>query len=164
MVRAPLEKLPFEDGQFRLVLSTDVIEHVGDDAAVLRELARVTAPGGLLALTTPAYMWLWSHQDETHHHRRRYTRPELVATVRNAGWHLELATYFNSILLPPIALVRKLGRRFISASREDTALTPGVLNSVLRLPLSAEAAVLRAGGRLPFGVSIGLTARRPSRD
>ncbi len=47
------ESLPLADGAVSGVVSLDVIEHVGDQAAYLRELDRVTAVGGALALATP---------------------------------------------------------------------------------------------------------------
>jgi len=52
LVRANVESLPFEDGAFDLVLCTQVLEHAVDPAAVVRELARVLAPGGSLLLST----------------------------------------------------------------------------------------------------------------
>jgi ubiquinone/menaquinone biosynthesis C-methylase UbiE len=45
-----IERLPFEDAQFDLVLSTGVIEYLEDDATVLREMHRVLRPGGHLIL------------------------------------------------------------------------------------------------------------------
>jgi len=50
---AASEHLPFPDGAFDLVLLNEVIEHVGDDAATLREACRVTAVGGRIAIYAP---------------------------------------------------------------------------------------------------------------
>jgi ubiquinone/menaquinone biosynthesis C-methylase UbiE len=50
--QANLESLPFGDGEFDLVLSSQVIEHVVDAAAAVHELARVMRPGGRLVLST----------------------------------------------------------------------------------------------------------------
>jgi SAM-dependent methyltransferase len=157
--QASLTELPFEDASFELILLADVIEHVSDDAGALRELRRVAAPGCSLLLTTPAYQWLWSRQDEQHQHFRRYTRPELRERLRVNGWEPETATYFNTILLPPIAIVRKLGRRLVGEEKLDTELSPGSLNGVLSLPMRLEAKLIGAGLRLPFGVSIGALCR-----
>jgi ubiquinone/menaquinone biosynthesis C-methylase UbiE len=47
--------LPFADGSFDLVWSSEVIEHVADTARWLSELRRVLLPGGRLLLTTPSH-------------------------------------------------------------------------------------------------------------
>jgi SAM-dependent methyltransferase len=47
------EALPFPDGSVAGVVSLDVIEHVADPVPFLREIDRVTRPGGTLALSTP---------------------------------------------------------------------------------------------------------------
>jgi SAM-dependent methyltransferase len=160
VTEAGLEALPFADGSFDLVVATDVIEHIDDDAAALAELRRVAAPDGRLLLTVPAYMWLWSQHDDSHHHKRRYTRRRLRERVEAAGWAPVESSYFNTALLPPIALVRTLTRRREpSDGRSDYQLTEGPLNAVLSLPMRGEASLIRRGARLPAGVSIGMLAR-----
>lgn len=54
-VVAPGAPLPYGDARFDLVVSMDVVEHLPDPAPWLRELYRVTKPGGMLFLTTPNY-------------------------------------------------------------------------------------------------------------
>ena len=152
--QAGLEALPFPDASFDLILATDVIEHIERDGDALRELRRVAAPGARLLLTVPAYMWLWSRHDDTHHHKRRYTARRLRRDVLAAGWRPFFQSYFNSVLLGPIALVRALTRE--DGGHSDYELTPGPLNVLLELPMRAEAALIARGGRLPAGVSIGM--------
>lgn len=54
------QPLPFEDNQFDLIWSSEVIEHLADPAQTLTELRRITKPGGEIILTTPnSYMWLF---------------------------------------------------------------------------------------------------------
>ena len=49
-----LDRFPYEDGSFRLVLFCEILEHlVEDPVAVLTEINRVTEMGGHLVLTTP---------------------------------------------------------------------------------------------------------------
>ena len=147
-------QLPFDDESFVLVAATDVIEHVADDAAALAEMRRVATPGARLLLTVPAYAWLWSAEDERLQHHRRYTLPGLRRTAEAAGWAPAFGTYFNSLLLPVIAVARKLpGRR---SGRPELERTPSALDGALSLPMRVEAAAIRKGLRLPAGVSVGL--------
>ena len=57
----------------------DVLEHLDDDDAALREMIRLTRPGGLIVITVPALRWLWSDWDVVLHHRRRYHRRPILA-------------------------------------------------------------------------------------
>lgn len=157
--QAGLESLPFEDGEFDLVAATDVIEHIAAEQQALRELWRVTTSGGAMLLTVPAYAWLWSEEDENLHHQRRYTRAGLRRAVERCGWETRTATYFNSILLPPIAVAKRLPRRS-SGPKADLERTPAALNAPLSLPMRFEARLIRAGVRLPAGVSIGIVCRK----
>lgn len=50
---ATVPPLPYEDASFDCVISFQVIEHIEDDVALVREMARVLRPGGRLILTTP---------------------------------------------------------------------------------------------------------------
>jgi SAM-dependent methyltransferase len=151
---ASLDALPFAAGAFDLILLTDVLEHVGDDRAALAELRRVAAPGARLVVTVPAYRWLWSPHDDSHHHLRRYTARELRARVRAAGWRPVVESYFNSLLLVPIAAVRLLTR----SNGSDYERTGPLLNRALTLPMRAEAAAIARGARLPAGVSVAMVA------
>lgn len=53
LVEGDLHHLPFPDAAFDKILLSEVLEHVSDDHRVLRELYRVLAPGGTLALSVP---------------------------------------------------------------------------------------------------------------
>ena len=159
VMQAGLEALPFADESFDLIASTDVIEHVAAEQQALRELWRVAASGAALLITVPAYMWLWSEEDVHLHHQRRYTRPRLRAAVENCGWEPRIATYFNSLLLPPIALAKRLPKRS-DGDKADLDRTPESLNGPLSLPMRLEARLIRRGVSLPAGVSVGIVCRK----
>jgi SAM-dependent methyltransferase len=157
--QAGLESLPFEQGEFDLIAATDVVEHIEAEQEALRELWRVAAPGAAMLLTVPAYMWLWSQEDDNLHHKRRYTRPRLRRAVESCGWETQLSTYFNSILLPPIALAKRLPQRS-DGRKADLERTPSALNGPLSTPMRIEASLIRRGVRLPAGVSVGIVCRK----
>jgi SAM-dependent methyltransferase len=158
--RAPLEQLPFAEGQFDLILATDVIEHLDDDRRAFAELRRVATPGARLVVTVPAYMWLWSQHDVSLHHRRRYTARRLAALVGATGWEPLVRSYFYSALLPAVAAVRSARKLHPERnSRSDLSLAPRALNRALELPTRAEAKLIEHGVRLPAGVSVGMVCR-----
>ena len=159
-----LPDLPFHDDTFAACTCLDVLEHLRDDEAALRELARVTVPAGALLVTVPAYEALWSEHDEANEHLRRYRARTLKPLALRTGWRVQRLTYFNTLLLPPAAVVR-LADRFRPRPRpadvSDLDLTPRALNGAFEMPLRLEAALLRRGGRLPAGLSLLAVLRRP---
>ena len=52
--------LPFADGQFDIVVSSECIEHTPDPRRAVVEMLRVLRPGGRLVLTCPNRFWHWS--------------------------------------------------------------------------------------------------------
>jgi SAM-dependent methyltransferase len=84
--------MPFPDGSFDLVIAAEVLEHIPADQAAMHELARVLRPGGVAAVTVPA--WLpericWGLSDDYHGvpggHVRIFTRGELEVKLARAG-------------------------------------------------------------------------------
>ena len=156
VVAGSVLEMPFSENSFDLAVSLDVIEHLDDDLAALRELRRTVTPGGALLVTVPAYQWLWSGHDEINHHHRRYTRRSLQRVAEQAGWQQVRTTYFNSLLLPVAILLRVLDR-FSTKTTEsslDLWIPPEPLNWVLERPLALEAALIARGGRIPAGLSL----------
>lgn len=86
--------LPFGDDTFDAIVCSEVMEHIPDDSAAARELARVLKPGGLLAVTVPTFLperICWALSDEYHApfveggHVRIFTEAELKNRFETAG-------------------------------------------------------------------------------
>ena len=153
------EALPYADNSFDLVTGLDVVEHLDDDVAGLKEMRRVLHRGGQALLFVPAFMFLWGVQDDISNHRRRYTLKGLRRVLSEAGFEVERATYVNLSFFAPILL----GRLFMKASglrpESENNITIGFLNGIMGKLLGAERGPLRYLN-FPFGVSIICVARR----
>jgi SAM-dependent methyltransferase len=126
-----------------LALLMDVLEHVPDDRAVLREAAAHVAPGGHVFITVPAGAWLFSAHDRFLGHYRRYSRETLRATI-DAVPELELVDlhYFYASILA-VAAPWRLARRAAHHPSSDLRSLPRWLNAALRWTLRAELAFAR---------------------
>jgi SAM-dependent methyltransferase len=162
-VRADAQSLPLLDESVDLVSALDVIEHLDDDLGALRECRRVLKPSGWLLLSVPALRLLWGRQDVLSEHRRRYRRRELRDRLTAAGFEVHRLTYFNTLLFPPILVVRLLMRpllgRTVRNGRSDFSFPlPLGLNGLLHRLFAAEAGWL-VRHDLPIGVSLLCLAR-----
>jgi SAM-dependent methyltransferase len=89
---ADATRMPFEDGIFDFVIAAEVLEHIPADQGAINEISRVLRPGGIAAVTVPA--WLpervcWALSDDYHNvpggHVRIFTRRELEIKLGRAG-------------------------------------------------------------------------------
>jgi SAM-dependent methyltransferase len=80
--------LPFADGSFDLVVCTETLEHVRDLQLLLSEVRRVLAPGGRLAITTPAHRSLIAAPDPLSPHLRFLTKRTLRALLDQMGFEV----------------------------------------------------------------------------
>ena len=153
------EKLPYDDGTFDLVTALDVVEHLDDDLAGLREMRRVLRPGGRVLLFVPTFMFLWGLQDDVSNHRRRYRMPELGRVLEQAGFEIERTTYANITFFMPILAMRKLMRLTGIKAESENNINVSAFNGMLGRMLGAESFVLKYMN-IPFGVSGLCVARK----
>ena len=158
-----IERLPYEDSAFDLVTALDVIEHLDDDVAGLREMRRVLRPDGRVLLFVPAFMFLWGVQDDVSNHRRRYTLPSLLKAVEAAGFSAEWASYANVSFFLPVLLVRSVMRWLGLRAATEYGINIPLMNGPFSQLFAAERFVLD-GGKLPFGVSAVCIARRVEKN
>ncbi|MGI8542196.1 MAG: class I SAM-dependent methyltransferase [Aridibacter sp.] len=153
------EELPFEDETFDVVTALDVVEHLDDDIAGLREMFRVLKKGGKTLIFVPAFMWLWGVQDDISNHRIRYTKKQIVERLEKAGFEIERATYANITFFAPILAGRTLMKITGVKPESENNINVSALNGLLGKIFSAEKYWLKRAG-FPFGVSIVITAKK----
>jgi SAM-dependent methyltransferase len=149
----------FPAESYDLIALLDVLEHVPDDKGSLAAIKTRLKPGGALLLTVPANPWMWSAHDVAHHHHRRYRKAEIEKLALEAGYEIELLSPFNSLLFPPIAAVRLIGK-LTGKDDSDDAMPGAFVNRTLDAVFGLERSLI---GRvpMPFGVSLAAVLRRP---
>lgn len=153
------EELPFPDETFDVVTALDVVEHLDDDVAGLKEMFRVLKKGGKTLIFVPAFMWLWGVQDDISNHRIRYTKKQIVERLQKAGFTVERATYANWTFFAPILAGRTLMRITGIKPESENNVNVSALNGVFGKLFGAERFWLRHFD-FPFGVSIVITASK----
>ena len=114
-------RLAFESASFDLVVCLDVLEHIADDRAALRELRRVSAADGRLLVTVPAHDWLWGAHDDLSGHQRRYTRASLLSVAAD----VRLAAALGQRLQRRAARADRRGARGRPCARRAAACALG---------------------------------------
>ena len=151
--------LPYR-AEFDVIGAFDVIEHIDDDIAALREIHAALKPDGLLIASVPQHKFLWSRYDEIGHHFRRYEMPELRRRLEETGFRIIETTSFNALLLPLLWLSRSLRSIHDETSVLDELRIGFVANQLLAAILALEFALVRLGVRWPAGGSRIFVARR----
>ena len=156
-VQATVDSLPLPARSADVVCLLDVIEHLEDPGAALRQAVDVLGPDGRLIVNVPAHDWLWSEADTFLGHVRRYTRPALRAELAAAGLEPILLTHVFSWLVPPVWVTRRR-----SADRGPELgldrTSPAIDRAAMVLTALERALVGRAG--LPFGTSVLCVAQK----
>lgn len=155
VMSAPLPELAgVPDRHYDLIGAFDVIEHIDDDTAALRSIARKLKPGGKFVMTVPAHQWMWSAHDTVNHHKRRYSRKQLAALIDGSPLKLEKLGYFNSLLFP-LAVAQRGAARLRHSEDADVHLPPAPLNAALKAIFATERYLV---GRLPLPPGLSLFA------
>ena len=114
-----------------------------------------------MILTVPQHPWLWSRQDESACHVRRYTVAELRRKVMAAGFSPLYETSFVSLLLPLMVLSRLRKNRTVTRNDPMSELRISwVANALLGRVMAVESGLMRLGMRFPVGGSRLLVAKR----
>lgn len=95
--------------RFEAVYTFNVLEHIEDDEASLRDIYEAVEPGGRAIVYVPALPALFSSMDRKVGHLRRYRRSELVGRVERAGFRVVEATYVDSLGVLATLLYKVVG-------------------------------------------------------
>lgn len=86
--------------KFDSIFSSNVLEHVNDDALALKMLRSLLKPRGTLVLLVPCHKFLFCQLDQAEGHYRRYSRQELRDKAKTAGFKIKKEFWFNMSSIP----------------------------------------------------------------
>jgi len=135
--------------KYDVILMMDVLEHIEDDAAILRKIKSHLKPKGMLLLSVPAYHFLWSNHDILNMHYRRYNRHSLKKVIEEAKLKTNFMSNWNSTFCPIIAVSRLILRD----TNKELSLKNSFFSKIIYLVLIFENYLVKKTG-LPFGLSI----------
>jgi len=165
VISATLDDAGFLPASLDAVGLFDVLEHIEDDRRFLTRIHSLVKPSGRLYLTVPAYTFLWSIDDSSAGHFRRYSLKDLSQRLTQAGFQVDFATYIFFLLPLPIALFRTLPSRMgwrKEVQLEDPAVKneyvsrSGLVEAIFSLELHG----LKRLQAIPFGGSCLVAASR----
>ncbi len=142
-----------DPGDHSAVVSFNVMEHIPDDVSAFSAAFHLLRPGGYFVTLAPAFPALMSEFDRAIGHVRRYTRENIAAKYRGAGFEVVDCRYVNA----PGMFAWFAGMRVLK-------MTPGD-GPILRLWDAAVVPVARgveSHVRMPFGQSVLAVGRKPS--
>jgi SAM-dependent methyltransferase len=159
-----LQALDLPDAAFDGTTCGEVLEHLDDDRAGARELARVLRPGGLLVATVPAGPFRYDWTDLWAGHRRRYTAEGLETLLLGAGlravrvvaWGFPLTGLYHRLVYRP-ALRRRVARGGPGGGGAGPGAGRRALEAVARAALELDTPFL---GRRPGYLGLLAVARR----
>lgn len=167
VVKAPFNRMLFQQGSLAAVGLFDVIEHIVDEQNFLTDCMTALAPGGNIYVTAPAFQFLWSSDDVYAKHQRRYNRMSLTNALTGAGFEVLFVSYFFSLLAPPLFFLRTLpsvlGFRNVATSHDALkhhGRAGGGFAEAVRRVLAFERIAIAKGAKLPVGTSLIAVARK----
>lgn len=135
VVNGSLTALPFADASISGATSGEVLEHIQEDEAAIKEIGRVLKPGAPLIATVPFDPRKWDDSDDWHGHVRRYTKEDFTRLLAHGGFRVErtfvwgfplLGIYHRHVYLPWVRRARHQ-----SAQQQETSWIKRVASSGL---------------------------------
>jgi SAM-dependent methyltransferase len=162
-----LEDAQFNKDSIPAIGIFDVLEHIENDLEFLKKLSSNLEPGGKLYITVPSYQFLWSHEDNSAGHYRRYTLKRLTSILIDSGFSIKYKSYFFTFLPMPIFFFRTLPFRFGHKNipnnhSKEHSQEKGFLGKILKYLLKVEKRRINNLKEIPFGGSCIVVAQKLS--
>jgi 2-polyprenyl-3-methyl-5-hydroxy-6-metoxy-1,4-benzoquinol methylase len=165
IICSSFQEAKFKDKSIPNIGIFDVLEHIEKDNAFLDDLHQVLSDDGKLFITVPAFKFLWSNEDVSSGHFRRYTINQLNKKLNASNFEMVYSTYIFSILPLPIFLLRTIPSWFSKAKeldyeKESQRHSPSNKKSIIDSVWDKEIDFIKKGKKIPFGGSCLIVAKK----
>lgn len=163
IICSSLENLNFSESSLASCGLFDVVEHIQDDHAFLKNIHFLLKPSGFLYLTVPAFPALWSDEDMTAGHYRRYTIKMMMSLLLDLGFKIKYSSYLFSVLPLPIFLFRTIPSKLQRNKKAADLNTLKQQHSpvfLINKILKWETEKVKRLSRIPFGSSCLIVAQK----
>jgi SAM-dependent methyltransferase len=140
---------------FDAIVALNVLEHVDDDAAAVRQITRLLEPDGLFVCEVPAGPHLYDGYDATLRHHRRYSRASLRTLVQSSGLKIIEQNAIGFVIYPAFWAIKKLNRLRYGIEPNEALTRRSIRKSSDSMVTKASFNIekrLRRFMRLPFGI------------
>ena len=167
LVRFNLADSPLPSNTYDAMVLLNVLEHIEDDVAATKHIARMLKPGGVAVIEVPAGPELFDDYDRQLQHFRRYTLRGLCEVIEGAGLEVERRNYLGALIYPAFYLAKKLSQSSPKPASEREQHVKNAISGTSRLNpighalMKLEAAMSHAI-EFPRGIRCVVTARKPS--
>lgn len=162
LVRFDLLQSPLPYSCVDVLVMLNVLEHIEDDIAALKNSYNILKPGGHLVVEVPAGPFLYDSYDRELQHFRRYSSAELQLKLKSVGFIIHKKSHLGFFLFPAFALVKLLnkmrGQSAISVVKNQAINTS---NSKIVSALTKLESKLACFVTFPFGIRVLITAKKP---
>jgi SAM-dependent methyltransferase len=163
LVQLNAVEMPFSD-QFDAVGAFDVIEHIGADLEVMKQVNHSLRPNSYFIISVPQFKFMWSYLDDMACHKRRYTRKEIRQKLDAAGFSIKYITSFVFFLFPVMwfgRLFKKNRKKTYNVNDQMKEIEIGpILNAICGFFTRMDELLIKAGISLPFGGSLIVVAQK----
>ncbi|MDO8729222.1 MAG: methyltransferase domain-containing protein, partial [bacterium] len=166
LLQFDLVQCPLPDASIDAVVMLNVLEHIADDRAAMRQVARILKPGGIAIIEVPAGPHLYDAYDEYLQHQRRYTSRTLASLLESGGLDVVERSHLGFTVYPAFAMVKR-------RNQKRAALDPDAKRQIIEANITSTrgSALLRGLlqgevwlGRylsFPYGIRSVAVARKP---
>jgi SAM-dependent methyltransferase len=167
LIQFDLATCPLPENCVDVIIALNVLEHIKDDIAALRQIHRILKPGGSAIIEVPANPNLYDFYDEKLKHFRRYSLEDLTHKAESAGFTLQGVSHLGFFVYPVFRFVKLRNKQKIEQTKKQTKdsvkhlihMGGPVMNQILYFLMRFEL-ILGKVIRYPWGIRCLITIKR----